>query len=182
VAAQGNTDRGEPSPVPAEAKPAPTPVPKPLVVERLTHHDIPEICALYKRIFEPFKTELPPEVLKAWTPTPLEFTSSMEGVTYFAARRDGRLIGAIGCEIVDGACRLIDLGVDTEHRRQGVATALTSAALEWARHNNSLSVWIDALARFEHASALFRHLGFTDAGLLHRHYWNEDIRLFEMLL
>ena len=180
MAAQGSADRGEPAPSPAVAKVAP--VPKPLIVERLTHHDIPEICALYKRIFEPMKNELPPEVLKAWTPSPLEFTSSMEGVTYFAARRDGKLIGAIGCETLDGACRLIDLAVDVEHRRQGIATALTTAALEWARHNASRSVWVDALARFEHAAALFKHLGFAEAGLLHRHYWNEDVRLFEMAL
>jgi ribosomal protein S18 acetylase RimI-like enzyme len=173
-------DRGEPVPVPGEAKPAPAL--KPLVVERLTHHDIPEICGLYKRIFEPYKSELPPEVLKAWTPSPLEFTSSMEGVTYFAARRDGKMIGAIGCEIVDGACRLIDLGVDAEHRRQGVATALTTAAIEWARHSNSGSIWIDSLAKFQNATALFKRLGFTETGQLHRHYYNEDVALFEMLL
>jgi len=176
--AQGGIDRGEP--VPVEAKPSPAL--KPLVVERLTHHDIPETCSLYRRIFEPFKTELPPEVLKAWTPTPLEFTSSMEGVTYFAARRDGKMIGAIGCETVDGSCRLIDLAVDAEHRRQGVATALMSAAIEWAKHSNSGSVWIDPLSRFESATALFKHLGFTETGQLHRHYYNEDVRLFEMLL
>ena len=79
-------------------------VAKAIVVERLTHHDIPEICGLYKRVWEPFKSELPSEILRAWTPTPLEFTSSMEGVTYFAARRDAKMVGAIGCQTYDGSC------------------------------------------------------------------------------
>jgi ribosomal protein S18 acetylase RimI-like enzyme len=181
VAAQGGSDRGEPS-VPASNGAKPAPLLKPLVVERLTHHDIPEICALYKRAFEPLKTEFPPEVLKAWAPSPLEFSSYMEGVTYFAARRDGKMIGAIGCEIVDGSCRLLHLAVDVDFRHQGVATALTTAAVEWGRHSNCGSVWIDALARFDSAGSLFKRLGFAETGLLHRHYFQEDVRLFEMVL
>ena len=137
----------------AEKARAPT---KPIVIERLTHQDINDICALYKRVWDAFKGDLAPELVKAWQPTPLEFTSWMEGVTYFAARRDGRMIGAIGCEISDGTCRLIHLAVDPEARRQGVATALTHAAIEWARHSQSRSVWADALARFTEAAGVFK--------------------------
>ncbi|MCI4349241.1 MAG: GNAT family N-acetyltransferase [Thermoplasmata archaeon] len=155
---------------------------KPIIVERLTHHDIPEICALYKRVWEPRKAEIPADLLKAWTPTALEFSSSMEGVTYFAARRDGKLIGGIGCWLDDGACQILHLAVDVDQRRQGVATALTNAAIEWARHNNSFSVWVDALSKLEDAGAMFKRLGFSECGLLHRHQWSEDVRLFEKVL
>jgi GNAT superfamily N-acetyltransferase len=155
---------------------------KPIVVERLTHHDIPEICALYKRVWEPFKSELPAEILRAWTPTPLEFTSSMEGVTYFAARREGKMVGGIGCHVADGACHVLHLAVDSDQRRQGVASALTHAAIEWARHSNCNSVWADALAKLDMAAAMFQHLGFKECGLFHRHYLTEDVRLFEMVL
>jgi ribosomal protein S18 acetylase RimI-like enzyme len=179
VGTQEAPDVGESRP-PA-AKP-PSPPVKPIVVERLTHHDIPEICGLYKRIWEPFKSELPSEILRVWMPSPLEFTSSMEGVTYFAARRDGRMVGAIGCLIADGSCRILHLGVDVESRRQGVASALTSAAVEWAKHSNCRSVWTDPLAKLTEASATFRHLGFQECGLLHRHYYTEDVRLFEKVL
>ncbi len=167
------------APPAASSRPAPA---KPIVVERLTHQDIPEICALYKRVWEPFKAELPVELLRVWMPTPLEFTSSMEGITYFAARRDGKLIGAIGCSVVDGSCRILHLGVDAEHRRQGVATALANAAIEWARHSACNSVWSDPLAKLEPVRATFKRLGFTECGLFHRHSFTEDVRLFEMLL
>lgn len=155
---------------------------KPLVVERLTHQDVNEICALYKRVWEEFRPTLKPEVVKAWEPSPLEFTSWMEGVTYFAARRDGRMIGAIGCRVAEGSCQLLHLAVDPEHRREGVATALSAAAIEWARHANCQSIWVDALARFDAAAEVLRRLGFVDAGQLHRHYFGEDVRLLELML
>jgi GNAT superfamily N-acetyltransferase len=180
VPAQGDSDRGDGRDVSTVEKSGSSV--KPIVVERLTHQDVNDICALYKRVWESYRPTLPGELIKAWQPTPLEFTSWMEGVTYFAARRDGRMIGAIGCRVSDQSCRLVHLVVDPEHRRQGVATALTAAAIEWARHANTRSVWVDALAKFEAAAEVLKRLGFTDAGMLHRHYFGEDVRLLEMTL
>jgi len=175
VAAVGNPERGENRPAP-KANGG-----KAIVVERMTHEAIPEICGLYKRVWDHFP-DLPTELVKAWEPTPLEFTSWMEGVTYFSARVDGKMIGAIGCEMEDGACRLLQLAVDPEGRRQGVGTALVHQALEWARKSKSHSVWADSLERFAGAAELFKKLGFTESGVLHRHHWGEDVRLFEKLL
>jgi [ribosomal protein S18]-alanine N-acetyltransferase len=154
-----------------------------VTVERITHQDVPEICALYRRVWEsPAHPGLPSELVKSWQPTPLEFTSWMEGVTYFAARRDGRLLGVVGCEVAHGNCHLVHLAVDPDARRHGVGTALLTAGLEWARHANAVQVWADALSRFPAAVALYKHLGFAECGLLHKHEWNEDVRLFERIL
>ena len=179
MAAQGNSDRGDARNGSGSAK---SPSKSPLLVERLAHQDIPDICALYRRVWETFRPDLPPEMVKAWAPTPLEFTSWMEGVTYFAARRDGRMLGAVGCELNDGACRVVHLVVDPDARHQGIGSALASAATDWAKHNNSHQIWVDALSRFSGAAAMFKKLGFAEAGVLHRHRWNEDVRLFEKLL
>ncbi|MCI4336062.1 MAG: GNAT family N-acetyltransferase [Thermoplasmata archaeon] len=174
------SDRGDERAVPAAVKPsAPA---RAFVVERLTHQDVNDICALYRRVWEGFRTDLPDQLIKAWEPTPLEFTSWMEGVTYFAARRDGKMIGAIGCRIENGSCRLVHLAVDPETRRQGVATALVGATTEWARHNTTSMIWVDALAKFTAAAAVFRQLGFAESGVLHKHYWGEDVRLLEKIL
>jgi GNAT superfamily N-acetyltransferase len=180
VATEGGSDRGGERAVPPAVK---TPAPaKPLGVERLTHQDINDITALYKRVWDLFRPELPAEMTKAWQPSSLEFTSWMEGVTYFAARREGRMIGAVGCQIQEESCRIVHLVVDPETRRQGVATALVAAAVDWAAHSKCHSVWVDALARFTAAAEMFKHLGFEPAGVLHRHRWNEDVRFFEKLL
>ncbi|HZY70899.1 MAG TPA: GNAT family N-acetyltransferase [Thermoplasmata archaeon] len=154
----------------------------PVVVERLSHPDIPEICALYKRVWETFQPALPSELQKSWSPSPLEFTSWMEGITFFSARRDGKVVGAIGCEIADGSCRIVHLVVAPEARRQAVGTALAKGAVDWARHSGTRTVWVDALDRFSAAHAMFRRLGFAEAGVLHRHRWGEDVRLYELLL
>jgi len=177
VAAERSNDRGDSRPAPRAEGDA-----RPVAVDRLTHEDVNDICSLYRRVWDAYRPTLPPELVKAWEPTPLEFTSWMEGVTYFAARRDGRMIGAIGCQFLDGACRLVNLAVDPDARRQGVATALANAALEWARHNNSRSIWVDALATFTGAAEMFKRLGFAEAGVLHRHFWGEDVRLLERIL
>jgi GNAT superfamily N-acetyltransferase len=178
AAIHGSDRGGERGPSPAEKGSTPA-----LVVERITHQDVAEICALYRRVWEsPPTTGLPAELVKSWQPTPLEFTSWMEGVTYFATRRDGRLLGVIGCEVEHGNCRLVSLAVDSAARRQGIGTALVNAGIEWARHANATQVWSDGLARLTAHSALFKHLGFTECGVLHKHEWSEDVRLFERLL
>ena len=179
MAANGTNDRGEDRSLPAGAKAAGA---RPIVVERLTHEDVNDVCALFRRVWEGFRNDLPNELIKAWEPSPLEFTSWMEGVTYFAARRDGKLVGVVGASMVDGSCRLVNLVVDPDARRQGFATALTASAIEWAKHNGSRSVWVDALAKFTGAVAVFRNLGFSEAGVLHKHFWDEDVRLLEKLL
>ena len=106
----------------------------------------------------------------------------MEGVTYFAARRDGRMLGTVGCEIRHGTCHLLVLAVEPEARRQGVATALLTAAVEWAKRANVPSVWVDSLARFTAVGALLKRLGFSETGTLHKHEWGEDVCLFERVL
>jgi len=154
----------------------------PFQVERTTHQDVPAICGLLKKVWEPAPSRVPVELVKAWQPTPLEFTSWMGGVTYFSARKDGHLVGVVGGELHHGSCRLVHLAVDPETRRQGVATALVAAASEWAKKANATSLWVDVLHVLAPATALFPHLGFALVGTLHGHEWGEDVTLFERVL
>jgi GNAT superfamily N-acetyltransferase len=155
------------------------PSPTGVVIDRVSHEDIPEICALYKRVWETHHDGVPAEFLKSAMPTPLEFTSRMEGVTYFVAREGKRLLGIVGTALTEGNCRLVGLAVDVDARRKGTGKALVLTAVDWARKNKANSVWVDALDRFTEAKALFHDLGFAEAGVVHRHRWNEDVRLFE---
>lgn len=177
VVTEHGSDRGATRPAPEGVR-----APPPLVVERITHEDVPAICSLYKRVWESEPAGVPPDLLKSWQPTPLEFTSWMEGVTYFCARRDGHLVGVVGCEVHHGSGHLVHLAVEADARRQGVGSALLSAAVEWMRRSSVASAWADGLARFTAAAALLRRLGFAEAGILHRHDWGEDVRIFERVL
>ena len=170
-------DRGSERPGPAVQKSSGV-----VLVERITHEDVPAICTLLKKVWDPAPTGVPPELAKSWQPTPLEFTSWMGGVTYFAARRDGHLVGVVGCELHHGACRLVHLAVDPEQRRHGVATALIAAAIEWAKKERATSVWSNLLQALAPAKDLYLHLGFTLVGTLHRHELGEDVLLLERVL
>ena len=152
-----------------------------LQVDRVTHQDVPAICALYKKVWDPAPSGIPVELVKTWTPTPLEFTSWMEGVTYFAARREGRLVGVVGLEFHHASGRLVHLAVDPEVRRQHVASSLVTAATEWAKRGNATSIWADSLQNMEPVTALFHHLHFAHAGTLHRHEWGQDVNFFELV-
>ncbi len=180
MASEQGPDRGDRGPG-AVAKPAEKGT-LPVAIERVTHQEVPAICALYKKVVEVQPSDLPVELLKGWLPTPLEFTSWMAGVTYFVARKDGHLIGSVGCEIRHGGCHLVNLVVDPEFRRHGVATALVTTAIDWARKSNAAVVWVDPLARLTPAVAVLKHLGFSEVGLLHKHMWAEDVRVFERLI
>jgi GNAT superfamily N-acetyltransferase len=158
------------------------PKPRPVTVDRVTHEDVPAICALLKRVGDAQPPGLPAELIKLWQPSQLEFTSQMEGVTYFAARRDGRLLGTVGCELRHGTGHVVVLAVEPEARRQGVASALLTATTDWAKRSNIPSLWVDALARFTSVSALLKRLGFVESGTLHKHEWGEDVCLFERIL
>lgn len=153
-----------------------------VVVTQATHNDIPEICALYKRVWDEYRGKITEELLKAWQPSPLEFTSWMEGVTYFTARRDRKLIGVLGGSMSDGSVRLLHLAVDPEARRLGVGLSLATASVDWAKRSSASSIWIEALTRFEPAINLFLKLGFHESGVLHKHFWKEDVRILEKVL
>jgi len=174
--AQGTDRGGERSGSPTE-KGSPT-----IAVERVTHQDVPAICALYKKVWDPSPSGVPVELVKSWQPTALEFTSWMGGVTYFAARKDGHLVGVLGCEFHHGSCHLVHFAVDPDVRRQGVGSALVGTAVEWAKKANAASVWVDALSGLPAANALFPKLGFAAVGVLHHHEWGADVRLFERVV
>ena len=182
MAAEGGSDRGDDAPPRCRRRQRNGQAAR--SVERLTHQDIPDICALYKRVWDAFRPELPRELVKAWEPSPLEFTSWMEGVTYFAARRDGRMIGAVGCAIEDGALpdrppRRRPRGPPAGDRHR----ARRTPRVEWAEAQQAAtpsgSTRSPDSRRPPRCSS---GLGFTECGVLHRHRWNEDVRLFEKLL
>ena len=153
-----------------------------VVVTQATHSDIPDICNLYKRVWDEYKGKLPEELIKTWEPAPLEFTSWMEGVTYFSARKEKRVVGVVGCSLAHGAVQMVHLVVDPEARRLGIASSLVGACLEWARRAGASSVWVEAQNRFEGAIHLFRKVGLTESGTLHRHFLGEDVHLYEQVL
>ena len=88
-------------------------------ISRLTYADLPQVIAIERRAF-PTPWSLAMFVLELSKPS---------GIC-LAARRDGRMCGYIVCSRYDTVWHIMNVAVDPDERRTGVATALLEALLE----------------------------------------------------
>jgi ribosomal-protein-alanine N-acetyltransferase len=135
----------------------------PVEVRRLSYQDLPQVIAVERRVF-PTPWSLAMFVLELSKPS---------GICLAAAERaaDGqwRLIGYLICSRYDTVWHVMNVAVDTDHQRKGIASALLA----------ELYVRVgDAHARFtlevRRSNAVAIHLyereGFRAAGMRRRYY------------
>ena len=130
----------------------------PLDIRRLTYADLPQVIAIERRAF-PTPWSLAMFVLELSKPS---------GIC-LAARRDGRLAGYLVCSRYDTVWHIMNVAVDPDERRTGVATGLLGALLERVddrRARYTLEVRESNLA----AIALYERFGFRTAGMRRRYY------------
>jgi [ribosomal protein S18]-alanine N-acetyltransferase len=130
----------------------------PLDIRRLTYADLPQVIAIERRAF-PTPWSLAMFVLELSKPS---------GIC-LAARRDGRLTGYLVCSRYDTVWHIMNVAVDPDARRTGVATGLLGALLERVddpRARYTLEVRESNLA----AIALYERFGFRTAGMRRRYY------------
>ncbi len=78
-------------------------------------------------------------------------------------------------DLVSGVLRVLDVRVDFDHRRQGLATAMLYAAIAAAREAGLRAVGVDVPANNGPAHALLAKLGFALAGLDAQRWSNHDL-------
>ena len=127
-------------------------------ISRLTYADLPQVIAIERRAF-PTPWSLAMFVLELSKPS---------GVC-LAARRDGRMCGYVVCSRYDTVWHIMNVAVDPDERRTGVATALLGALLQrvgdpQARY--TLEVRQSNAAAID----LYQRFGFRTAGLRRRYY------------
>ena len=127
-------------------------------ISRLTYADLPQVIAIERRAF-PTPWSLAMFVLELSKPS---------GIC-LAARRDGRMCGYLVCSRYDTVWHIMNVAVDPDVRRTGVATALLGALLERvgdSRARYTLEVRQSNAAAIE----LYQRFGFRTAGLRRRYY------------
>ena len=101
----------------------------------------------------------------------LRWLSSMadlsgDRVTGFVWEEGNRIIGNISLVPFTENGRKIhmiaNVAVEPEHRRQGIARALTNRALGFLRRKHEPRTWLQVRAQDENAQALYRSVGFVD--------------------
>ena len=132
-----------------------------LEIRRLTYADLPAVIALERRAF-PTPWSLAMFVLELSKPS---------GIC-LAAMRDERLAGYLICSRYDRVWHIMNVAVDPDHRRQGLATALLNRLLERVADGGGEDARFTLEVRRSNAGAieLYERFGFKVAGLRRRYY------------
>lgn len=144
--------------------------------------DAVEISALYKRVWDKYSGKFPDELIRARQPSADQMKEWIRHDTYFVAKEGTRIVGVMGCSLKHGTCLLMHMAVDKRYRKRGIGSALTRKAINYAEENGAIKVWLDTTPRLKEAIALYEKHGFVRRGHLKKHYWGEDIYLYERIL
>jgi ribosomal-protein-alanine N-acetyltransferase len=134
------------------------PTTAPLEIRRLTYADLPQVIAIERRAFP-----------TPWSLAMFVLELSKPGGVCLAARRDGVLVGYMICSRYDTVWHIMNIAVDPDRRRTGIATALLFELLERVsdeRARFTLEVRISNAG----AIALYERFGFRAAGTRRRYY------------
>jgi ribosomal-protein-alanine N-acetyltransferase len=129
-----------------------------LDIRRLTYADLPQVIAIERRAF-PTPWSLAMFVLELSKPS---------GIC-LAARRDGRLCGYLVCSRYDTIWHLMNVAVDPDARRQGVASNLLSELLARAGDGDARYT-LEVRESNTGAIALYERFAFRAAGMRRRYY------------
>jgi [ribosomal protein S18]-alanine N-acetyltransferase len=129
-----------------------------LDIRRLTYADLPQVIAVERRAF-PTPWSLAMFVLELSKPS---------GIC-LAARRDGRLVGYLICSRYDTVWHLMNVAVDPDVRRTGVASGLLAELLERVG-DPPARLTLEVRRSNGGAIALYERFGFLAAGRRRRYY------------
>jgi ribosomal protein S18 acetylase RimI-like enzyme len=101
-------------------------------------------------------------------------TGMDEGIAR-VAEHDGQIVASFLAQVRGDVMKLLDLRVDFDHRREGLATALLYQTIADAREMNLRAVSAESAANNDPANRLLEKLGFQLAGLDSHRHSNHDL-------
>ena len=139
-----------------------------LEIRRLTYADLPQVIAVERRAF-PTPWSLAMFVLELSKPS---------GIC-LAAMRDGRLAGYLICSRYERVWHIMNVAVDPDHRRAGLATALLNRLLERVDDDDARYT-LEVRRSNDSALELYEKFGFKIAGIRRRYYQDNGEDAFVM--
>lgn len=103
-----------------------------------------------------------------------ELRSRKKHTHCYVARINNNIVGYIVFYIFCGEGHIMNIAVDAEYRRQGVAKYLLSSALEIVRKEAGNEVFLEVGANNTPAKQLYRQFGFKVYGIRKRYYRNGE--------
>jgi ribosomal protein S18 acetylase RimI-like enzyme len=139
------------------------------------------LARLYERAWDGCEARLDPRMVADQVPSEEEVRAWLAGgFEVYRSMQDGRLVAAVRCSFPTSTCHLDRLAVDPDLRRRGLGQALVEHAVARARRAGVTRVWTQMNPKIDEAMALFRSLGFRDAGRHLATYWGEPVVLLEL--
>jgi ribosomal protein S18 acetylase RimI-like enzyme len=133
-----------------------------LVIEQVVgRREISDYVAAYSSVFH-----IPGELLEAVVDAELGYSTAYSDVVRFVGRMDGRVVGTAQLSISHGVAGVYCVATREEYRGQGIASALTAAALMVGRQRG---LRIGSLQSSGLGEPVYRRLGFETVGRL-RHF------------
>lgn len=128
-----------------------------VTIRTLAYGDLPAVVAIERRAFS-----------SPWSLSMFVLELSKPSGICLAALDGVQLVGYAVCARYDEAYHVMNVAVDPQRRRQGIATALLDAMIERAGEeaNYTLEVRVSNLA----AIALYERYGFRGVGTRQRYY------------
>jgi [ribosomal protein S18]-alanine N-acetyltransferase len=126
-------------------------------IRRLTYADLPHVVALERRAFT-----------SPWSLAMFVLELSKPSGICLAAMVEDELVGYLICSRYDTVWHVMNIAVDPDRRRRGIATALIGALLE--RIGPDGQVTLEVRRSNIGAQALYERFGFRSAGIRPRYY------------
>ena len=89
---------------------------------------------------------------------------------WFVAVEGDKVLGYVGSQSVMGEADMMNLAVDPEYRRRGIAEALVARLVDGLAHQQVYSLTLEVRASNEAAIKLYYKLGFTMTGRRPNYY------------
>ena len=126
-------------------------------IRRLIYADLPQVVAIERRAFT-----------TPWSLAMFVLELSKPSGICLAAEVESELVGYLVCSRYDTVWHVMNVAVDTDRRRRGIATALISALLE--RVGDDAQVTLEVRKSNTGALSLYERFGFRSAGVRRRYY------------
>lgn len=119
-----------------------------------------------------------------WSALSLKEELSNENARFFAAVKNGEVLGYIGCIVVCGEGSITNVAVAKTARRKGVASQLLAALVNALKDEGAQSLFLEVRASNEAAQNLYKNFGFTVCAQRRDFYRNptEDAYIMKLLL
>ncbi|HEV2769379.1 MAG TPA: ribosomal protein S18-alanine N-acetyltransferase [Solirubrobacteraceae bacterium] len=129
-----------------------------LQLRRLSYGDLPQVIAIERRAFP-----------TPWSLAMFVLELSKPGGICLAALREEVLVGYLVCSRYDAVWHLMNVSVDPDQRRMGIATALLDELLKRIDDPRA-RVTLEVRRSNRAAIALYERYGFRHAGIRRRYY------------